>query len=213
MKRSFITVCLTGMFILLVSVPAAIAQKAKDIFNPAIPLTYFGVDFSEVRVMGEPATKASDLPNLFKGINSQVLNEAKKYDLPGTFHRSTVATNISAVQAKCATLNTAAIKSDNVNDINRLKKEDVYKIVKGYDFGNNKGTGVLFIMVGMSKPAKEASMYVTFFDIASKKVLLTEQLTGKGGGFGFRNYWLTSLLNVIEKIEKTKYNEWKAGNP
>lgn len=213
MKRFYVPGYLTGMFILLVSVQSVIAQKAKDIFNPAIPLTYFGVDFSEARVMGEPVTKASDLPNLFKGINSQVLNEAKKYDLPGTFHRSTVATDISAAQAKCARIDPATIKSDNINDINRLKKEDVYRIVKGYDFGNHKGTGVLFIMGGMSKATKEASMYVTFFDIATKKVLLTEQLTGKGGGFSFRNYWLTSVFNVMEKIKKTKYNEWKASNP
>lgn len=28
----------------------------------------------------------------------------------------------------------------------------------------------------------------------------------------FRNYWLTSISNVVKQIEKTKYNEWKAAN-
>lgn len=212
MKRSYSPGWLIGIFILLVSVQPVNAQKPKDIFSPETPLIYLGVDFSEARVIGEPVTKASDLPNFFVGINNQIINESKKYDLPGAFHRSAVSSDISAVLKKCAGIDPGTIKSDNVNDINRLKKDHVYKIVKGYDFGNLKGIGVLFIMGGMSKSIKEASMYVTFFDIASKKVLLTEQMNGKGGGFSFRNYWLTAIYNVMNKIEKTKYNEWKANN-
>ncbi|NII26520.1 hypothetical protein HB364_15635 [Pseudoflavitalea sp. X16] len=209
MKRSLIPGCLAGMLFFLVNAPTAIAQKTKDIFSPDMPLTYFGVDFSEARIIGGTPAKTSD----FAGINNLIVNETKKYDLPAVFQRSSVTVDIKAVNKKNATINTAAIKSSNVSDFNRLKKDDVYKIIKGYNWGNRKGIGVLFIMEGMSATGKVASMYVTFFDIASKKVLLTEEMTGENGGFGFRNRWATSLYNVMEKVKKTKYNEWKAANP
>lgn len=212
MKRSLILTGLTGMLLLLVSAQTALAQKAKDIFSPDIALTYFGVDFSEARVIGEPATKAADMPGYFAAINNLVVTDTKKYDLPAVFQRSSVAVDITAVNKKNASINTAAVKSSNVNDFSRLKKEDVYKIIKGYDWGNHTGIGVLFIVNGMSSANKAASMYVTFFDIASKKVLLTEEMTGANGGFGFRNRWATTVYNVLNKIQKTKYKEWKAAN-
>jgi len=34
-------------------------------------------------------------------------------------------------------------------------------------------------------------------------------MQGKSGGFGLRNTIATSVKNIIEEIEKTKYNIWK----
>ncbi len=52
-------------------------------------------------------------------------------------------------------------------------------------------------------------MWVTFFDIASKTVLLTEKMSGKAGGAGFRNYWARAYYNVMDKIQKKEYLKWK----
>jgi hypothetical protein len=34
-------------------------------------------------------------------------------------------------------------------------------------------------------------------------------MTGKAGGFGYKNYWAKSVFEVLEDIEKKKYKEWK----
>lgn len=201
-----------GLVLLLLTLQPASAQKTKDIFSPDIPLTFLGVDFSEARVIGEAVTKAADLPKHFVGINNQLINESKKYDLAATFHRLTVATDISAVLKKTARIDPATIKSDNPKDLTRVRKDQLNKVLSSYDFGDRKGIGVMFIMVGMYNTGKSANMYVTFFDMATKKILLTELLTGSAGGFTFRNYWLSAVGSVMKQIEKTKFNEWKTTN-
>jgi len=201
-----------GLILLLLTLQPAIAQKTRDIFSPDISLTFLGVDFSEARLIGDPVIKAADLPKQFVGINNQLINESKKYDLSATFHRSTVATDISAVLKKTARIDPATIKSDNPKDLTRVRKDQLNKIISSYDYGKRKGIGVMFIVIGMSNAAKTATMYITFFDIASKKILLTELLSGEPGGFGFRNYWLTAVGSVMKQIEKTKFNEWKVAN-
>ena len=68
----------------------------------------------------------------------------------------------------------------------------------------------MFIVEGMSKSAKAASVWVTFVDVKTKKVLHTERIEGKAGGFGFRNYYAAAIKNVLDQIEKKKYKEWKS---
>jgi hypothetical protein len=67
----------------------------------------------------------------------------------------------------------------------------------------------MFIMESMDKSSKQANMFVTFVDMASRKVLFTERMSGEAGGFGFRNYWVRPVSEVIEKIQKRKYKEWR----
>ena len=66
-------------------------------------------------------------------------------------------------------------------------------------------------MEAMSKSEKAASIWVTLVDMKSKKVLMTERIESKVSmAFGFRNYWASSIRNLIETIQKKKYNEWKS---
>ena len=70
--------------------------------------------------------------------------------------------------------------------------------------------GLLFVVEAMSKSEKAAAVWVTLIDIKSKKVLMTERIESKTSmAFGFRNYWASSIKNLIETIEKKKYKEWK----
>ncbi|MBC8033781.1 MAG: hypothetical protein H7Y03_06520 [Chitinophagaceae bacterium] len=202
-----------SLFVLFLNAGSVTAQKVKDIFNSSeTPITYFGVDFSEARLIGDAGADAMAVRNYFSSINQVVVNEPKKYDLSKAFQKSSVATDINAVLEKSGKVNTEKILSSNSADASRFSKATVDGVIKGYSYGNHKGVGLLFIMEGMNKTAQEASIYVTFFDIASKKVLLTERLTGKAGGFGFRNYWASSIAKVLNTIQKSKYKEWKSNN-
>jgi hypothetical protein len=70
----------------------------------------------------------------------------------------------------------------------------------------------VFIVEGLNKPGAKGSMYVTFIDMATKKVLFSERMVGKAGGFGYKNYWAKSVFEVLEDIQKSKYKEWKNKN-
>jgi hypothetical protein len=208
MQRKMSLLLLASLFVVVNSQ----AQTLKEFFTNSTPLTFLGVDFTQARVIGEAVTDANDMRDrFFPGINNVIIGEPKKYDLAGAFHTE-VSSDLDAVKKRNAAINTDHIKSGNSADFSRLKTTDIDKLVKGYDFGGKKGVGLLFVMDGMSKPEEAANVYVTLVDMGSKKVLLAEKMEGKAGGFGFRNYWVHTIYEVLKDIKKSKYNEWKKKN-
>ena len=188
------------------------SQTAKEIFNSGTPITYLGVDFTQARLINDAGASATDLKEKhFPGINQVVINEPKKYDLEKAF-KTTITSDISVTEKVNATIEADKIKSSSSSDENRLDAAAIQNVVNQYDVSGKKGVGLVFIMEGLNKPGAKGSMYVTFIDMPSKKVLFTERMTGKAGGFGYKNFWAKSVYEVLEDIQKSKYKEWKNKN-
>lgn len=188
------------------------AQTLKEFFNSSeVPLTYLGVDFTQAKVFNDIAANAMDIRDRqFAAINQVIVNEPKKYDFQKALSKSNVTNDISFVNAKNAKIDAEKIIESSSADEVRFTKATIESIVKGYKFAGKKGIGLMFIMESMNKASAQASMYVTFIDLASGKVLLTERMTAKAAGFGFRNYWAKTVYEVLDDIKKSKYKEWKA---
>jgi hypothetical protein len=198
------------IIILCLWVHSAFAQTFKDVFNDATTVTYLGIDFTNVKVIGEMSTEVEDLVDRqFSAINELVLNEPKKYELDKAFHKTSVPNELKYVEAKNKTINDSSVISTDLADEQHLNKTVIDGIVKGYDFGGKKGIGFLFIMESMSKKSEHANMYLTFVDMATSKVLYTERISEKAKGFGLRNYWAYSIYGALEDIADSRYKEWK----
>ncbi|MEZ5198923.1 MAG: hypothetical protein R2764_21855, partial [Bacteroidales bacterium] len=90
-----------------------------------------------------------------------------------------------------------------------LDDNAVQEMIGSYDMGNNdEGLGIVFIVESFSKKSEMGSFFVTFFDIETKRVLLTERMSGKAGGFGIRNYWAKSYYTVLKEMP-AKMKTWK----
>ena len=53
-----------------------------------------------------------------------------------------------------------------------------------------------------------AAIWITLIDLDSKKVLLTERVECKAAGFGFRNYWASTIKEAIDEASD-RYKGWK----
>ncbi|MEP6845628.1 MAG: hypothetical protein ABI861_06480 [Panacibacter sp.] len=189
------------------------AQTFKDFFSQETNITYLGIDFTDVKVIGHTDVEVGDLvERQFSSINQLVLNEPKKFDLIKAFHKGSVESDISFVNAMNKKIRDTKISSVNTADEKRFTSATIDKMVKAYDFGNKKGIGVMFIMESLSKVSERASMYVTFIDMSNRKVLYTERMVEKVGGFGLRNYYAKSIYEVLDDIGKSKYKDWKKAN-
>ena len=188
------------------------AQNAKQVFSSSeTPIVYLGVDFTLAKLIDatEPALDVRD--KSYPAINDLIVSEQKKYDLAAAFHKTSMDNDLSMVTKRNAKINAEEIKSNNQGDYNRLKEDDINKLVAGWDFADKNGVGLIIVMEGMSKAKKGASMWVTLVDMGANKVLMTERMEGETGiAFGFRNYWANPIKDVINEIEKKKYNSWKA---
>ncbi len=199
--------------LLLCGTQVIFAQTARDVFtNSETPIFYLGIDFSKARLIDDAGANEMDIRDRqFTGINDVIVNEPKKYDLQKAFHKSNIDHDLGLVAKRNEKANAEAIKSTNTGDFHRFKEDDISSLVKGFDFADKKGVGLLFVMEAMSKSKKAAAIWVTLVDMKSKKVLMTERIESSVNmAFGFRNYWASSIRNLIETIEKKKYKEWKS---
>lgn len=190
----------------------SMAQTLKDVFNNSeTALTYLGIDFSKARLLD--VGNADDIRNrLYGSINDLIVDEPKKFDLKGAFRKSAIDHDFSAVTKNNSKANLNDILSTNSADFNRLKESDIAAMVKALDLPGKDGIGLLFVMEAMRKVDKkgDAAIWVTLIEMKTKKVLMTERIEVKAaGGFGFRNYWASTIKELIDEIDKKKYKEWR----
>lgn len=198
------------------SASSAIAQSSKDVFDPEVKLTWIGLDWTKTRIVGDAAAKADQIVEKnFVEVNQKVVNEYKKFDVAKAFRRSEVSTDIGPVNKRTTKIDADNLLSDNSDDYQHLKPEDIATLVKGFDFNGKTGIGIVWFVEGINKTKKELSAYVTLVDMKAKKVLFTERMTGKMGGkfgvaFGYANMYLSGVKSILDDIEKDKYKEWKS---
>jgi hypothetical protein len=207
-KASFF---MSFIFITLLAQPA-VSQTLKDFFNSdATTALYLGIDFTKAKLIDDAASNETDIRDKqFAGINELIVTDSKHINVAGAFHKTTLDHDLGAVDKRNLQVDPSQIKSTNTSDFHRLKEDDINALVKGFDFGDKKGLGILFVMEAMSKSGKAAAIWVTFVDMKAKKVLLTERMEEKTGmSFGFKNYWAAPVKKLLDEIEGDKFKEWK----
>jgi len=201
------------LMVLSMFATTAHAQKLKNFLeNKDSSFLWLGVDFTQAKLIGDAAAKTHDIvDHEFTALNQVIVNEQKKYDVPGAFHREKYNTSITLVNKRNEAINGENMKSDESADFERLKPEDITKVVKSYDFTGKHGIGVMIVMEGMSKTSKSASMWVTVIDLDRKNVLMTERYIGKGQkwSFAWRNYWLATIKSVLDDVDDD-YNKLRS---
>ena len=107
------------------------AQTLKEVLNSSeTPLFYLGVDFTQARLIDDATADVVAIRDRhYSAINDLVVNEPKKFDMTGAFHKTTIDHDLGLVAKRNAKINTEEIVSTNSADYNRLKEEDITKLV------------------------------------------------------------------------------------
>jgi len=184
------------------------AQSVADIFLGETEITWLGVDYSEMKFIGPLDVSATQLDDYAKTWNDLYLREPKKYNLTETFNKQTIPSNLSYVEKMNAAMNTDKVMSSDSKDLERFTKESISEIVKKYKI-KESGIGLIYITEALSKNDESGAYWVTFIDMKTSSVLLTERVAAKAVGFGFRNYWAGSFYGTLKEIKGKLYNSWK----
>ena len=200
---------LFAFVLILLNASIALAQSKTEILGGTGDITWLGIDFSQARFIGS-ATQFKDAGEISSsefrdkyvpGWNQLFVDEAKKYNVAEAVKRTEVKYAMEVTEKANAAFKGNYFSNDP-GEYKKLDEQKIASIVKGYDFQGKSGIGLMFIVDGMSKGKEEASAWVTFVDMKTKKVLSTEYKTGKAGGFGFKNFWAKSFLNILKSIKK-----------
>jgi hypothetical protein len=197
------------IIILFLSIQSLLAQSSFSEIKKHHSWAWLGLDFSNTKLLGRAAFSDPEkiINEYFPKINMLVFDEADKYDVMRSFRMK----NLYADDLYCDILN-SSLSTDElfVGRDYSLEKSDILNIVAKYNFDKVKqDIALIFIIESLDKTGERATMWVTVINTKTKDLLLSERMTGKPGGFGFRNYWAKSVYNVLKDIYKKKYKRWK----
>jgi hypothetical protein len=200
-------------FIILSVSSGATAQRKQDIFNSKTEVTWLGLDFSKAKFIGDRERLGSeaDVKHLMEALNDLIFSEKNKYDISGAIDKPSVETDTDVTKQHNANLNVQDLFSSSEKDYIHLKQSDIPAIVSAYDRKGKQGIGLIFIIESFSKLHNEASIWVTFVNMETKEVLLTERMTGIPKGFGLRNYWGGAIYDILKKMKK-EFEMWRKKN-
>lgn len=189
------------------------AQDASKVFS-STEIVWFGLDFTKAKFVGQfdqgmgalPAT-GGDMKNKWvQQWNSLVATEQQNFDFKKALGKDNVFYDISGMN----TLN-SKMDPDKCMDVNpgKIEKSEIDGMVKKYSSTDKKdGVGLAFVVENFNKGSQVADVYVTFFDIATKKVLICEKISGAAKGIGMRNYWAGAVKSVIKEMGSS-FKGWK----
>ncbi|MGZ3931675.1 MAG: hypothetical protein ACXVP0_10050, partial [Bacteroidia bacterium] len=137
--------------------------------------------------------------------NGLMEKEQQNFDIRKAFKKDNVIYDFKSVNDLNSKVEPDKIMVPNPGQI---QKSDLDAMVKNYKLADKKdGVGLVFIVENFNKNAAEATIYVTFFDIATGKVLASQLCSGKAGGVGMRNYWAGAIKHMLKEMPDLK--KWK----
>lgn len=210
MKKLIFTLTLT------VIGSALTAQNAADVFK-ASEITWFGLDYSHLKVRGPLVNVGpsgfrdeKDLrDNYFEAWNNLVVSEPSKYNFWKALRVGNVPNDLSIVNKRNSTMNASNMLTEKGGE-GIVDEALVKKTVGEYRSDRKDGIGLVFIMESLDKNSETGTMWVTFFDIGSRKVLFTERLVERAGGPGLKNHWISPVSAALAHILRSQYNVWKS---
>lgn len=200
-------ICLA--FTSLLIMKSAIAQTAYDVLHKDIPLTYFGIDYTQAKGYLLNAQSSEIVTKYMPSINQVVVKESPKYDIAGTFNKTNLIYDLTDVNRLNATIDTMQFQMSDSKGPN-ISSETIASMIKQYSLQGKTGVGMVFIAQFLSKPAGKATYHLVFFSLPEGKIILDEVVSGKAQGFGFRNFWANTIYDALKKDTKkvkSKYSK------
>lgn len=185
--------------ILVIALLASVCSFAqnKEVLKGIDSVDFYGVDFSHVKVY-EAKESGEQFKIAFQDINNLFMSEAKKYNVAKFLNREVTGIHIDEAKDRAYMIKTNDLFTTNADytiDSNTIKE-----IIKSYNIEKKEGTGVILVAEKLNKLQNRGYYHVVFFDIKSRNIIDSWTSDGKARGFGLRNFWAFSVLNVLKGI-------------
>jgi hypothetical protein len=188
------------------------AQTVNDIFDPEYPVTWLGLDMTGAIFIGdrEKYGSQSDIHDLIGRWNDLMEKEKDKYDVRGMMRKKTqIEYKLDITKNHNADLDISNILSEKTADHVHLRKDGVAQIAAAYNYDGATGIGLMFNVESFNATNTEGSLWVTFVNMSTGEVLLTERMTGGPRGAGLRNLWAGAVYEIINRVKKKEFEVWR----
>ncbi len=206
----FKKICLISGALLLAAAGIKAQNTMQGLLAGNTKLTFLGIDFTNAKYVGAAGfTDPSAIKNQhIKSWNSLLVLEPKKFSLQGPFKIKDDSKYETSIDDLTKVNGAVDVESNITEEQHLLTEADVNKAVSNYKLSPSDGVGIAYIAENLDKNKEEFTVWVTFIDLATGKVIYTERMVVKPGGFGFRNYWAGAVYKVNKLIESKYYKQW-----
>lgn len=215
---------ITALFINILLACTLHAQvTAKDIFKAEV-IVWYGLDFSHAKLIGVGNNAEKAKEKYVTECNNTSYYDREIFPMEGCFGKFKVPVDNKVVTERNNAVSFEQLTSKTPSD---LSDATINKIISEYNSSRKEGIGAVFIVDYLDKAKNEAAAYVTFFDIATKKVLLTKGVISKlkvrVAAAAGRNsvtigrttnpnstlHWAITFGNICEEMSVKYLSEWK----
>jgi len=191
--KLFLAICFVA-----ISAFSSKAQTPADVLKHGSSVTFFGIDFSRCRGVLLGATAEEMRTNYFPAINTLLLTEVDKYSIKNAYMKSDVKNTLYDVNKLNQTLDVDNFDAYSAKEVKPLDTNTISQMIQRYDLKEETGIGLVFIAEYLDKTENIGLYHLVYFTMPEGKVIIDEKVSGKPKGFGMRNYWAHSILEIID---------------
>jgi len=196
--------------IALLQLNASFGQKnyttAQDVYQ-SDELTFYGYDFSHLK-LAETKRLNEDFSQqiiLWTSFCQQHITDEK---LAAWFRKEKVTSNITPTIGLAKNINGKEVVTYAKNIV---PQDSLQSYINRYSLIEKEGVGLAVILECFDKVTNKTSGYFTFFDIASKKILISDYFIGKEvDGYGLTNYWGISIVGTTKNYASSYRDKAKS---
>lgn len=169
-------------------------------------LVFGGIDYSLAKMIGQDFNDPNNIVHYMYGAwNELFISESNKYNVFTPLNRPGMV-NLGIVEKNNISVDPSTIRTNIIPTINR---SELQKLANSYTFDFNEGYAMIFVPEYYCKPYQNSSYWVMFVSAETKNVVWAKPLKIQcKGGFGFKNYWATTILGLIQEMGK-RQKTWK----
>ena len=169
-------------------------------------LVWCGLDYSKVKMIGSMDFRRPEqiFPARLADWNGLFMKEM----LPKVEGiTKSLRTDLSAVQARNEKATSKQIEREDGSREEKvlsthITETDIAATIRSYELKQRQGLGLVFIMDRLVKLQETGCLFVVFFDIDSREVLLSQRVCAEADGSSFRSHWFNPIKIAVKKLPK-----------
>jgi len=170
--------------------------KAKGSYDT---LTYYGVDFSRVRINDSPKINKNAVYS--QKYPSAWIAYVEKELPPDIYVGRILGYNDFIYQQRDIYEKSIAVSPRFIIGCdNTIPPDTLSAMVAGYSLQAKSGLGMVLIPELFSKPQETAHTWIVFFDIKSRKILYKTKTYGKCAHMGYTAHWASGVVDGFQQF-------------
>ena len=180
--------------IMIVALHFAYAQTkyTKDDIKTVNKLLWFGLDLSKAKLVNGFYHPKDVQDAYIRGWNDYILSP--DYNLKNLLKKDSIVIDLSVVTKR---------NKDRCNYYYKLIPDTIQSAIHDFQITQKDGIGLILFVDEFDNAWNTARIWIVFFDILEKKILLAKQFSAKAGGTGMVNHWSKAIRTIIKEIPDT----------